>query len=168
MKGFTSISLLTIFLLISSPVFAGDKATVQYVSDGDTIAVKLNGVKEKVRLIGIDTPESRVNDKTLRDSNRSGADIETIISQGKKATTFVKSVLHKGNEVTLKYDVERRDRYGRLLAYVYLGDGRMLNDVIIGNGYAAPLTIAPNVKYKDRFLKSYQNARNKKLGLWAN
>ena len=157
-------------LLLIIPAFsvsASEKAVVTKISDGDTITVLSGGSTIKIRLIGIDAPESRQNQKALKDSGRSGDDIETILAQGKQATVFLKSILQKGDTVSLEFDTVRYDKYGRTLAYVYLSDGRMLNDLMISSGYASPMTIPPNVKYKDLFLKSYQNARDKKKGLWA-
>lgn len=153
--------------MVTISAAANEKAVVKNITDGDTIGVIFKGDYIKVRLIGIDTPESRENDKTLRDSNRSGKDIKTIIAQGKQATAFMKSIIHKGDTIYLEFDLEQHDKYGRTLAYIYLSDGRFLNDLIISSGYASPLTIPPNIKYKDSFLKSYQTARDKKLGLWS-
>lgn len=158
---------LLLIMLFPISVAATEKAVVKSIFDGDTIAVISRGEYIKVRLIGIDTPESRSNDKAIRDSNRTGKDVETLISQGKQASAFLKSILHKGDTVSLEFDVERYDKYGRTLAYIYLFDGRFLNDLIISSGYASPLTIPPNVKYKDLFLKSYKSSREKKIGLWA-
>ena len=149
------------------PAGAQDRFTVNHVVDGDTVYLESGNKIVKVRLIGIDAPESSGNSKAQRDSNRTGDDIEVIVSQGKRAKDFVRSVLRKGDTVTLEYDVERFDRYGRTLAYVYLADGRMLNEMIIGSGYASPMTIPPNVKYKEKFLKAYREAREKRLGLWS-
>ena len=64
-------------------------------------------------------------------------------------------------------DAQERDRYDRLLGYVYLTNGKMLNEEIVKAGYANVMTIPPNVKYKDRFLKAYREAREKERGLWA-
>mgnify|MGYP000962099046 CR=1 FL=1 len=69
--------------------------------------------------------------------------------------------------MSLDYDVEKHDKYGRTLAYVYLSDGRLLNEVMIGSGYASPMTIPPNVKHQEKFLNAYKEAREKGLGLWA-
>jgi len=68
--------------------------------------------------------------------------------------------------ITLEFDVQERDRYGRLLGYVYLSNGKMLNEEIVKAGYANVMTIPPNVKYKDMFLKAYNYAMESKLGLW--
>ena len=140
------------------------EATVDHVIDGDTVVVIFSGQKEHVRLIGIDTPESRINKRV--EKQRELGDAEKVIELGKKAKEFTKSLVKPGDKVYLEFDVQQRDRYGRLLAYVYLQDGRMLNKEIICNGYAMPLTIPPNVKYEEELRKCYQEAREKGLGLW--
>jgi len=143
-----------------------DKATVLTVIDGDTLKISYHGRRESIRLIGIDAPEIMRNKKAYRDSRRQGRDINSITSQGRLAKKYVKSLVKKGIVVTIQFDVERRDKYRRLLGYVYLPDGRMLNDVIIRNGYASPLSIPPNIKYRNRFLQSYRYARKHGRGLW--
>lgn len=130
--------------------------------DGDTIKLS-NG--EHVRLIGIDTPESRYNKKIVRDSKRSGNDINSIIRMGKEASDFTKRKV-QGKLVRLEFDVEKRDKYGRLLAYVYLEDGTFVNAKIIEEGYAQIMTIPPNVKYAGYFLKLQKEAIEKNKGLW--
>ncbi len=114
----------------------------------------------------IDTPESRVNKKAKRDAKRSGQDIKTIIVMGKSATEYVESLVKSGDLIKIEFDVEQRDRYGRLLGYVYLSNGKMLNEEIVKAGYANVMTIPPNVKCQDRFLKAYQEAREGERGLW--
>ena len=86
---------------------------------------------------------------------------------GKKATRYVKGLVKPGDLITIELDVQERDRYGRILGYVYLSNGKMLNEEIVKAGYAMIMTIPPNVKYKDRFLKAYQEAREGKMGLWG-
>ncbi|MBP7735473.1 MAG: thermonuclease family protein [Spirochaetes bacterium] len=144
----------------------GQNARVLYVIDGDTLKIIYDGKKQSIRLIGIDAPESKKNKKAFKDSRRSAEDINAIVSQGRVAKKYVKGLVKKGDRIKIQFDVEKRDKYRRLLGYVYLPDGRMLNDVIIRNGYASPLTIPPNVKYRKRFLGSYQYARKHRLGLW--
>jgi micrococcal nuclease len=146
---------------------AHERVLVAYVVDGDTIIVKRGGSTEKVRLIGIDTPESKENSKAFRDAERNGSDISVIISQGKKATSFLRGIIKKGDSVSLEFDVVERDKYGRLLAYVYLGDGRFLNELIVKSGFAYVLTIPPNVKHKNKFIEAFKYAQKNKLGLWA-
>jgi len=155
-----------IFFTCRDASLAAVRARVLYVVDGDTIAVSYEGRKQRIRLIGIDAPESKANKKAYRDRKKTGENIRAMISQGKEATRFVKGVIRKGDPVSLEFDVEKRDKYGRLLAYVYLSDGRMLNDVIVRSGYAGLLTIPPNVKNAKRFAASYRHARKNRLGLW--
>jgi len=156
-----------VIILLATPAAARDQVTVTRVVDGDTLTIYYNNKKENVRLVGIDTPESRDNSKARRDADRTGRDLQVITSQGKRAAAFVKSLVGKGSVLEIEFDVERRDRYGRLLAYLYLSDGRMLNEEIVRAGYASVMTIPPNGKYKDRFLKAYREARESRVGLWG-
>ena len=156
---------LSLFLTVNG--YAQQTTTVTRIVDGDTLKVFYLEGEESIRLIGIDTPESRVNKKTKKDAKRSGQDIETIIAMGKRATEYVESLVKPGGLITIEFDVQERDRYKRLLGYVYLSNGKMLNEEIVKAGYASVMTIPPNVKYKDRFLKAYQEARKGKVGLWG-
>jgi micrococcal nuclease len=157
-----------LFLFLISPAFAQPKttATVLSVTDGDTLKIEFQGRKEPVRLIGIDCPESKKNAKAKKDAERSRQDINTIIAAGKEATAFTKSLLKKGDRIGIEFDVQQRDKYRRLLGYVYLEDGRMLNEEIVKAGYASPATFPPNVKYVERFRRAYREARENKRGLW--
>jgi len=175
-------------LLIATASYA-QTYTVERVIDGDTIK-HTNG--ERVRLIGIDTPESKPNDKAKRDSERTGQDVETIQKMGQEATEFVKKLLPEGAEVRLEFDVQERDKYGRVLAYVFIDTGiginqplgyktpinhhydyysdtfkHFINATVIKAGYATPMTIPPNVKYADLFKELYEEAREQKRGLWG-
>lgn len=151
------------------------------VIDGDTIELE-NG--ERVRLIGIDTPEMYESDKLFRDVRRTGQDIRTIQKMGREAYEFTKQ-LCEGKKVRLELDLEKKDKYGRLLAYAYIDLGRVdllpllgyhytyeqgtsifVNATIIKSGFAYTMTIPPNVKYADLFRKLYQEARENKRGLW--
>lgn len=136
---------------------------VKRAVDGDTLLLE-NG--ERVRLIGIDTPEMHESDKLYKDSQRSGEDLTTIKKLGRKAYEFTKGLV-EGKRVSLEFDVEKRDKYDRLLAYVYLKDGRFVNAEILKQGYASLMTFAPNVKYADLFLKLYREARENRRGLWG-
>jgi len=136
---------------------------VKRVVDGDTLVLE-NG--ERVRLIGIDTPEMHESNKLYRDSQRSQQDIATIKALGRRAYLFTKDLV-EGKRVSLEFDVEKYDKYDRLLAYVYLKeDGTFVNAKIVEAGFASLMTIPPNVKYADLFLKLYQEARKDKRGLW--
>jgi len=130
--------------------------------DGDTLVLENN---ERVRLIGIDTPEMHESDKLNRDAQRSGQDVATIKQLGRQSYEFTKKLV-EGKRVRLEFDVERYDKYKRILAYVYLLDGTFLNAEIVQQGYASLMTYPPNVKYADEFLKLYREARENKRGLW--
>ncbi len=160
------ISFAFILTLLTSPLHAQQTTTVTRIVDGDTLKVFFLEGEESIRLIGIDTPESRVNKKTKKDAKRSGQDIETIIAMGKRATGYVESLVKPGDLITIEFDIQERDKYGRLLGYVYLSNGKMLNEEIVKAGYANIMTVPPNVKYEDRFLKAYKLARKRKVGLW--
>ncbi len=145
------------------PSYDYNKVLVTWVVDGDTLKLE-NG--EKVRLIGIDTPETKHNAKLKRDLKKTDKDAETLISMGERAARLT-TVLAFKKYVRLEFDIEKRDRYNRLLAYAYLPDGRMLNAEIVKAGYAQMLTIPPNVKYQDLFLELQGEARENNRGLWA-
>lgn len=125
------------------------------VTDGDTFVID-DGTEKgaRVRLIGVDTPESR---KTGR---------KVVGYYGKEAKEFsTKFLLNK--RVRLDFDVNKYDQYMRLLAYVYLEDGTFVNEYLVKNGYAMVMTVPPNVKFSELFLKCQQEAREKKRGLWG-
>ena len=126
---------------------------VTKVIDGDTFWVD-NGVESfKVRFIGVDAPETR-NTRWKK--------------KGHYATESKKYVKSKTEHqwVRLEYDVQSRDHYKRVLAYIYLQDGTFLNASLIEQGYAVVSTFPPNVKYVELFIKLQRQAREKKRGLW--
>ncbi|MCA8913607.1 MAG: thermonuclease family protein [Planctomycetes bacterium] len=126
---------------------------VTRVVDGDTLEIEHNGKPERIRLIGIDTDEI-------------GRDRVDPESTGWKASMFVFDLLEPDAQVKLKYDAEREDKYGRTLAYVYLPDGRMLNEVIMKEGWARVMRIPPNTKHAEDFQRLETEARGKSLGRW--
>jgi micrococcal nuclease len=136
--------------------------TVKRAVDGDTLVLESG---ERVRLIGIDTPEMHESNKLFRDSQRTKQDASTIQKLGRRSFEFTKKLV-EGKRVSLEFDVERHDRYGRLLAYVYLKDGTFVNAEIVKQGYASLMTYPPNVKYADLFTKLYREARENRRGLW--
>ncbi|MEN3015171.1 MAG: thermonuclease family protein [bacterium] len=141
-----------------------DKATVVQVIDGDTIKVKINNQIQTVRLIGIDTPESTENKKLTRDSQRTQLSEQQIIQMGLKSKQFTKNVITP--IVYLEYDIQKHDKYGRILAYVYLENGQMLNYILVKEGYAKVYTIPPNVKYQEKFIQAQKEAQTNQKGLW--
>ena len=135
---------------------------VSRVIDGDTIELEN---RERVRLVGIDTPEARESRKLERDVSRTKTSREAIIEMGKAATKFTKRLV-EGKRVRLEFDIEKTDRYGRLLAYVYLPDDKMLNAELLKAGYAQVYTFQPNVKHIDSFLELQKKSRETKTGFW--
>lgn len=129
-------------------------AEVVRVVDGDTIVVKTGGIEEKVRLIGIDTPETV----------KPGSPVECY---GKAASAMTAELLPVGTQVLLERDVEARDRYDRLLAYVYrASDAVFVNLELVEGGYALPATYPPNVAHTEDFLAASREARADRRGLW--
>ncbi len=127
---------------------AGDEVTVVRVIDGDTIVVSGD---IHVRLIGVDTPETTGGLQCF----------------GSEATRYLNELLPVGTRVRLAYDVERLDRYGRTLGYVYkLTDGVFVNLAVARNGFAAQLTVPPNVAHAEEFRAAVAEARSADLGLW--
>ena len=127
---------------------------VTKVVDGDTFWADDGTSKGlKIRLIGIDAPESR---KTFK---------KEVGYFGKEAKTYLTNLLSE-KSVRLEYDLNRIDQYGRTLAYVYLKDGTFVNAELVKNGFAMTLTIPPNVKFADEFAKLQEEARENNLGLW--
>lgn len=133
---------------------APDTGPVTRVVDGDTIHVQVGGVREKVRYIGVDTPETV----------KPGTPVECF----GKAASAENARLVEGERVRLEPGAEARDRYGRLLAYVYRErDGRFVNAELVRGGFASPLTIPPNVEHADDFARLSRKARRAGRGLWS-
>lgn len=124
-------------------------ALVKRVVDGDTIVVEIGGKEYRVRYIGVDAPESTTRQECF----------------GHEATRFNRTLV-EGQTVRLERDVSETDRYGRLLRYVYLSNGEMVNEVIIREGYALARSFPPDVKYQDRFREAEREAKQKRRGLW--
>ena len=130
-------------------------ATVEFVVDGDTVDFLFDGVEERVRLIGIDTPETKKRD----------APIECF---GPEATAFVQQLLPVGTPVRVERDIVNRDDYGRILGYVYRAeDGIFVNYEIMRQGFAQPLSIPPNDLYAELFADAARAAETDDAGLWA-
>ena len=152
MKKIIPLTILTAAVLCWSTCGFGtpDTFRVQRVIDGDTI--KLSSGK-RVRLIGVDTPETVHPNKPVQ-------------HYGKEASAFTKRMC-EGKRVLLEYDQTRRDKYGRLLAYVYLEDGTFINAEIIKQGYGHAYTKFP-FKHMEEFREYESEARENKRGLWKN
>ncbi len=140
-------------------------ALVTRVVDGDTIYVSVNRRRERVHLIGIDTPEVYPGEKLNRDARSAGTSRAAIQALGRLSSELTKRHLD-GRSVGLERDIETRDRYGRLLAYVWVAS-QLFNMIILREGYAQVYTFPPNVKYAELFLACQRKAREKGRGLWG-
>lgn len=131
--------------------------TVVRIVDGDTTHVRVDGRVEKVRYIGVNTPETHHPTRGEEPGGREATEVNRRLVGGKL--------------VRLEPDVQLRDRYGRLLAYVWVkdADGRevMVNAELVRLGYAQVMTIPPNVRHAATFRKLQAEAREKKKGLWG-
>lgn len=140
---------------------------ISFVVLSCTFVVITEGKKQSIRLIGIDAPESRHNEKSRRDAEGAGSNIESLIEQGKKSKEFLATLLIPGTTVRLEYDVRKKDKYGRLLCYVYLPEGRMLNELIVRSGFALASSYSPDIKYQDALQKAQHEAEQANAGLWG-
>jgi micrococcal nuclease len=152
-------------------------AEVVRVSDGDTVRVLLDGTEESVRLIGVDTPEKFSSAKLTRDAEESPLSVDEIQELGEQASAFAENLL-AGREVYVQTGVEERDRYGRLLAYLYVLEpggawefgGETFSQVnleLARAGWADPLTIPPNVDFAEEYVAAAQEARDAGRGMWG-
>ncbi len=134
--------------LMQSSIFG----TVERVIDGDTIRVRLGDRIETVRYIGVDTPETVHPTRGIEPYGLAASEINRILVEGR--------------QVRLEFDVESRDHFGRLLAYVY-SDSLFVNAELIRQGYAQIMTVPPNVRHADVFLRLQREARQADRGLWG-
>jgi micrococcal nuclease len=161
------ISIVTTFVILAILMFLSkdnfQKAYVTRVVDGDTIKVQINAKEYTVRLIGINTPETNHPTKGVE-------------PYGKEAKRFTTEML-TGKSVWLEFDAETKDRYGRLLAYMWLEKPnelseeeireKMFNAILLLEGYAQVMTVPPNVKYAHYFVKFQREAISEEKGLWS-
>lgn len=145
------------------------KATVEYVIDGDTIDVMIDGYEKRVRMAGIDAPESASHDESLN------------TEEGALATEFVRELLRVGRTVYLQKDSSEIDKYGRLVRYVWIEApddpysdaeiaAKMANSLVIEAGYAQAVRIWPDVSYADQLKAAQERAVAAHAGvshLWA-
>ncbi|HPI97993.1 MAG TPA: thermonuclease family protein [Synergistales bacterium] len=152
---FLLILLISLFLLPANAAEGELSARVVDVIDGDTVVVKIHGILERLRYLGIDTPELHHPERGMEELG-----IDAFVANRE---------LVLNRTVTLEFDVVRRDKYGRLLAYVWLMDGNtpcMVNEELVRSGYALPLTIPPNLKYSELISRGLSLARTEKNGFW--
>jgi micrococcal nuclease len=143
------------------------QATIVRWTDGDTVRTRLDASVVRIRLIGIDTPEVSASGRAARQAAELNRDVAAIVALGRVAKAAAERLAPPGTAVRVELDVQTHDRYGRLLAYLWRSDGRMINEELVRGGYAMVLTIPPNVKYADRFLRAQRQARLLRRGLWG-
>lgn len=144
-----------------SPAAGGEAKRMQeyrvtVVHDGDTVSIRAGSFAgiptrlERVRLIGVDAPELGQE------------------PWGRRSKRQLKKLISESNWIVrVELDVEKRDRYGRLLAYLWGRNGRLLNEELIETGYALPYTVPPNVKYAERLRAARTRAEGKRAGFWG-
>ena len=125
---------------------------VQYVIDGDTFVAKVNGERQKVRVNGMNSPETKKRNSPIE-------------CYGKKASSDAKTRL-TGKQVELVFDVDRKDKYGRALAYVEVG-GKDFSKTMIKKGLARPMSIPPNIARSATYEREASKARKADRGLWG-
>lgn len=134
-----------------------DRATVIAVVDGDTVLLRVGASRESARLIGVDTPETKHPTKGVQ-------------CFGPQASEFLTRQLPAGTELRIERDVEARDAYDRLLLYLFVAtpDGeRFVNLELVARGFARPLPIEPNVRYRHLFVDAAVDAERNRRGLWG-
>lgn len=133
-----------------SGVSKDEYVKVTKVHDGDTVSVIINNNEERVRLIGIDAPEMGQG------------------QWGRKAKRKLQEIIRKSDKtVRIELDVDERDKYGRVLAYLWTKDMNMINEELVKSGYALLYTIPPNVRYVERLKRAQEIASSKGIGIWS-
>ena len=131
-----------------------NSATVKEVVDGDTIEIAIGGNTERVRLIGINTPETKHPTKGVE-------------CFGPEASAYTEQLLPEGTALRVERDVEARDKYGRLLLYVYIANSNVfVNLDLVMNGYARPMVFEPNTAHMADFSQAATQAELRNVGLW--
>ena len=128
--------------------------TVLKVIDGDTVDIDLKGNTERVRLIGVNTPETKHPTKPIE-------------CFGPEASAYLTQLLPKGTHVRIERDIEARDRYGRMLLYLYrISDNLFINLDLVSHGYGTPMSIEPNTFHRNDFVHAAALAETTNVGLW--
>ena len=151
--------LFTYALLLSScsndaPTTSLNSATVKHVVDGDTIDIAIGGNTERVRLIGVNTPETKHPTKGVE-------------CFGPEASAYIEKLLPAGTKLRIERDIEARDKYGRLLLYVYIANSNVfVNLDLVLKGFARPMVFEPNTAHKTDFAQAATQAELRNVGLW--
>ena len=125
-------------------------AYIEKVVDGDTVEATIRGKREQIRFVGVDAPEFGQK------------------PWGKRSRKFLEDLMSaSGWQVRIEYDVEKRDKYDRILAYLWSRDNKLINEEMLINGYAVLFTFPPNVKHVERLRAAQVIARENKRGIWS-
>ena len=160
--------LVSLLLVLLSLTFSKEfvKCKVVRVIDGDTIRCKLpDGKIKRVRLMGIDTLESKRNRKAIRQAKWFVGGLRTVLEYGKIAYEFTKRKV-LGRVVYLEYDLRKKDRHSRILAYVWIDENTLLNEILVREGLAFVFIIPPQVKYLERLGRAQEEAYSEGRGFW--
>jgi len=131
-----------------------DLVKIPHVLDGAPVDIDISGRTERVRLIGVDTPETKHPTKPIE-------------CFGPEASAYLTQLLPKGTTVRIERDVEARDRYGRMLLYLYLGSNDLfINLDLVARGYGTPMSIEPNTFHRNDFVRAAAQAEAANVGLW--
>ncbi len=147
--------------LEAAPVFK-EPARIIRIINGDTLTILYQGKWEEIKLLGLDMPETTMTDRVYERALKNSTTPAAIINIGLSGREFVKKYLQYGSQIWIEFDVQKRDRFSRLLGYAYLSDGRMLNEIILRAGLSEALLFPPNLKYKQRFLELARLAQKNK------
>jgi len=143
------------YVVLEQPLFSEKQVSHSFVRvvevyDGDTVGVIVNNKREKVRLTGIDAPETGQP------------------PWGAEAKQYLQTLVGEaGRQVKLEFDVEQRDQHGRILAYLRTPDGKHINLLMVKNGYAMLYTVPPNVRYANELAAAQTEAREREIGIWS-
>jgi micrococcal nuclease len=139
---------------LSHGIRSGFVVTILTVIDGDTVDIEIDGRTERVRLIGVNTPETKHPTKPIE-------------CFGPEASAYMTQLLPKGTDVRIVRDTEARDRYGRMLLYLYRNsDNLFINLDLISRGYGTPMSIEPNTFHRNDFVHAAALAEATNVGLW--
>jgi len=139
-----------------------EPARIMRIINGDTLTILYQGKWEEIKLLGLDMAETTLNDRVYEKALKNSTTPAAIINRGLADREFVKKYLQYGSQIWIEFDTQKRDRFSRLLGYVYLADGRMLNEIILRAGLTEPLLIPPNLKYQQRFQEIARLAQKEK------
>ena len=140
---------------------------VEYVFDGDSFRADMGALTQNIRLVGIECPEGTPSSKARREARRLGMTMREYLAYGDQAAAFTRKYLPRDGKFRLEHDVEKRDKYGRLLGYVWLPNGKLLNEELVRAGLATLFPTEKNVKYKARLQAALAEAKKHKRGIWA-